>query len=385
MADTVSGFIVHAFNQTRHGVTWICLLGRLENGETFAVIDTRERPGFYLRTEDIDRASGTMNGSKVSISPSPMSTMDGAPCVKVTTPTLKWAEDAGDACRRAGIRTYEADLRFYELYLMEREIHGCVGIRGEYSRGKHVDRVYVDPDLERSSWDPELSVLSLDIETDPATMRVLAFSMSLKTPDGGRSTREVHLWGHRIDDESVVCHLDEPALLSAFVRRIGEIDPDIITGWNVIDFDLNVLFGRLDHFGIPALIGRSDRAAQFLPIEGRTRSTVVIPGRQALDALRLVRAGPLAFDDLKLQTVALSVLGEGKVSLQEEEETKVDAILRTYQDDPLKLCRYCLRDADLVLDILDKTGMIYLTLKRCIMICIPMSRAWTSISAFEFL
>jgi DNA polymerase-2 len=54
-------------------------------------------------------------------------------------------------------------------------------------------------------------------------------------------------------------------------------------------------------------------------------------------------------------------------------------------EDPLALSLYCLKDAVLVQGILEKTGLLDLTLRRCGLIGVATDRAWTSIPAFEHL
>ena len=64
---------------------------------------------------------------------------------------------------------------------------------------------------------------------------------------------------------------DEAALLRALVRRVVELDPDVLTGWNFIDFDLAVLLGAPD--GVPrALVPGEGRS---FPVAG----VVALPER----------------------------------------------------------------------------------------------------------
>ena len=47
--------------------------------------------------------------------------------------------------------------------------------------------------------------------------------------------------------------LDEAALLARVEERIRALDPDVITGWNVVDFDLKVLDRRAKELSVPIL------------------------------------------------------------------------------------------------------------------------------------
>jgi DNA polymerase-2 len=110
---------------------------------------------------------------------------------------------------------------------------------------------------------------------------------------------------------------------------------------------------------------------------------VIVPGRQVVDAARVVRAAPERFSDYTLETVASSVLGRGKTLEQLEGENKVASIRRLYREDPISLCRYCLEDAKLVIGILEETGLLDLTVRRSMLIGVGLDRAWTSIAAFD--
>ena len=173
---------------------------------------------------------------------------------------------------------------------------------------------------------------------------------------------------------------NEEALLRRFCSRLKEIDPDIVTGWNVIEYDFEVIAERLDHYSIPFSAGRSERNAAYMPGNRSQSSAVIIPGRQVVDGMRVMRSSQERFFDNRLETVAQSVLGEGKVDLG---GPKVEAILESYTDDPVRFCEYNRHDAELVLDILDKSEMLDLTIRRAMLTGLPLSRAWTSVAAFE--
>ena len=102
--------------------------------------------------------------------------------------------------------------------------------------------------------------------------------------------------GGEPEDPRVRGYPDEKQMLAELRRRIIECDPDVITGWNVVDFDLRVLTRRFSALGVPFDIGRSDEQASFLDREdsdGITRwkrNKAIVPGRcQVLDGLWLVR------------------------------------------------------------------------------------------------
>jgi len=383
---TVRGFVVHSLVQAtgRGGQrgSRLALLGRLDDGRTFAAVIAPYRPFFFARASDASALSAAAEATS-------RRTMDGEEVVRVECETVADLRQTDRDLRARAIRTYEADLSPADAPLIERHVHGSLSITGTPSPGHHVDLVFMNPLIESADWDPELSVLSLDIETDPRTEEILAVSLVGVNPHG-EATDEVLFSGPAVAHPQVRSFENEAELLTSLVDRIAEIDPDIITGWNVIDFDFGVISRRLQHHRIAFAIARSAEPAQFLGATqdaggNRQNAAVSCQGRQVIDALRLVRYGPERFDDRKLGSVAQAVLGETKTVEAETSAEKIRTLLALYRDDPVSFCEYCRKDAELVLRILDSTGLLDLTIKRCRLIGIGLNRAWTSIPAFDFL
>lgn len=388
MPEQYEGFIVHSYFPKNKRSARLYLVGRLRNGETFAVVEERERPSFYLRESELKPARDFISQDGVNFEQSSYHTLDGETCVKGSWDTVQQFQQGFQELTERGIRTYEGDIRFTDQYLMSRGIHGSLIIEGIPKKGRRVNWIFLNPGLLPSNWQPSLTVLSIDIETNPYGDEIYAISLVQRGPSSPK--RQEVLFSGPIDGpldegEHISVFRDEKHMLQAFCLRIVEWDPDIITGWNVIDFDFNMIAGRIKQHGISFQIGRSDTPAAFLPGEKGRSNTVIVPGRQVIDAVRLVRAAPTRYSDYTLETVASAELGRGKILEQRRDENKLEAIVRMYHDDPIGLCRYCLEDARLVLDILEKTGLVDLTVRKCLLIGISMDRAWTSIHAFDYL
>ncbi len=339
------GFIVHAKEQTRAGQTEIHLFGRLESGETFAVVEKRWKPFFHVLAEDAASARrlAEQEGSGIEILESSRHSMDGAPLVRIELPGSAALQRFRDSLHRAGIRTYEADVKLSTQLLMDLGAHGSICIDGQRRDGRRVTRIYENPSLAACVFEPPLSVLSLDIETDARAQKVYAVSLAFWDPASGTETGEVLFngaAGGEPEDPRVRGYPDEKQMLTELRRRIIECDPDVITGWNVVDFDLRVLDRRFAALGVPFDIGRSDEQASFLDREdsdGITRwkrSKAIVPGRQVLDGLWLVRFAGMGLEDYRLETVAQSVLGRGKRIDEKPGESRTAAVERLYREEP---------------------------------------------------
>ena len=385
-APPVRGYLLHLFEHRGNGQAGLCAMGKLESGETFAAFDDRYRPYFYLRAEDVPQSEGLIARDGEATPAPGWTTMAGAPVARVDCHDLRSRRRLADALAARGVPTFEADLSQATQYLLEAGVSVTVTLGGVWQPGREVDRVYRRPEIGGGDWGPRLSQLSLDIETDPEASEVFAAALVGEGADGG-TAEEIHLVGspHPQDGARIRCYPDEAGMLAAVGERIRELDPDVITGWNLIDFDLPVLRRRFEANGLPFRIGRSSEVSWFR--EGRVwgGSRMVVHGRQVLDALHLVRNTLWRFDDYRLETVAQVVLGRGKTLETLDDDAKAELIERTYREDRAAFAEYCLEDARLVRDILAAEGLVELTIERSLQTGLTLERAWGSIAAFDFL
>jgi DNA polymerase-2 len=386
-----TGFVLHATERTHAGRTELNLLGRLDTGETFAIVERRTAPFFYVRADDEERARALASTAKAGafVHPSDRRAMDGAALLRIECTTTAGAQALRDALHTAGVRTYEADVKLSTQYLMDRHVHGGVQIAGAWRPGRRVARVYENPDVTPALVEPRLSVLSLDIETDARANTVYAVGLAFQDAGSSESTGEVFLYGQ--GPAGVKCYPSEEVMLAAVRARILELDPDILTGWNFVDFDFRVLARRFAALGIPFDIGRSDLTASFLDREdsdGVTRwrrSRAIVPGRQVLDGMWLVRLAGMGLEDYRLETVSRILLGRGKRIEERSGETRTAAVERLYREDPESLCAYCLEDTRLVLEILRHEGLLDLAVSKSLLIGTALEQTWMSVASFEFL
>jgi DNA polymerase-2 len=383
----VTGFLVDMYHRFRNGATEFYGIGRLETGETFGIIDDRHIPRFFIRKSDCDRAAPLAMARGVVCRDSLLTTMDREPVCSLEAPRQTSLGRLAESLASLGIRTYEADINFSHQYLMERGIRGSLSITGTWRGSDFLGRVYHNPRVVATEWDPRLSILSLDLETNQDTGAILGLSMVRYFPREGPGQERMFLVGEpRPDDPPyLTCCATEQALLRSCLEAIRTLDPDIITGWNVLDFDVRVLSERLAKYHEPFLPGRSREPARHDVRERSGRDVLHIPGRQVLDCMQLLRWANYRFEDFSLDTVAHTILGRKKVLQFNGNETKPQTIVRLYHEDRKIFCDYCLEDARLVRDIANKTGIIELTINRSRLIGLPLERSWGSVAPFEFI
>src|SRR6185295_10852593 len=145
---------------------------------------------------------------------------------------------------------YEADLRFAYRYLIDRDLRAAIEITGPSEPTGGIAAVFRNPTLAPARFTPDLRVLSLDIETDRRARSLYAIALA-----GLGADRVLIVGPGPLRDAE--CFADERALLVRFFALLAELDPDVITGWNVVDFDLTVLRALCLKHGLPFRLGRT--------------------------------------------------------------------------------------------------------------------------------
>lgn len=297
------GFVLQPTYRIVGGRPEVHLYGTLENGESFQVIDDRVRPYFFVPAARAEAV--TAPGALVE--PTDLVALDGTPVVRVTVQVPSDVPPLRQRLTAAGVACYEADLRFAYSYLRDRDLHGTIAIEGAWQAEGRIRRVYRNPELAPADFFPTLRVLSLDIETDPKASTLYAIGLA------GLGSDRVLLVGPG-PLRGAECFRDEREVLTRFFALLDELDPDVLTGWNVVDFDLTVLQRLCRRYGIPFRLGRTNDEMTIQRDQGFTREArASVPGRMVLDGLALLRSAFIRLDDYKLETAARTFLGKGKL------------------------------------------------------------------------
>jgi DNA polymerase-2 len=157
----------------------------------------------------------------------------------------------------------------------------------------------------------------------------------------------------------------------------------VLTGWNVVDFDLAVLDRIARAERVPLAIGRGPETLRLRPMAGaRGARQASVPGRVVLDGIHLLRGAFVRMDDYGLDAVARKVLGEGKTFAG---HGRAEEILRLFEEDRERLVLYNRTDARLALEILERLRLVELAVERSRLTGLPLDRVASSIAAFDFL
>ena len=331
------------------------------------------RPLFFV-PRSMPRAETTAAAERKEL---PLASMaDGLPVDCLYFSTYAAFLENGRRLREKGFRIYESDVNPLERYLMERFVAGGFEAQGAWSQenGFLASR---NPQIRGAPMQPELSVLSLDIETNAHTGEILSIACS------GKKDVVVIRGNQSAAAPPVRFCRTEQELLKLFFDHLKAEDPDIIIGWSVIDFDLFVLQQRCTALHVPFSAGR-DQGGRI--VEGRRdgQKMARINGRVVIDVPTMLRTYYQAFEEYSLDFVASSMLGKGK-SIKETGSAKIEEIIRQFREDPLSLARYNLLDAQLTKEIFERAGILPNAIERSKRSGLLLDRVGGSVAAFDYL
>ncbi|MBU0665862.1 MAG: DNA polymerase II [Nanoarchaeota archaeon] len=368
----MKGFIVYPTYRIVDEKAYVHLFGRLENGESFLTIN-HFRPYFFIRKKDLKKA---LKIETFEYETTTLKTFSEDPVVKVILDIPRKVPEFRKIFYEQDVESFEADIRFSYRFMMDKNLKGSIEIKGDYKKGEFVSRIYEEPEILPSNWIPKLKVLSIDIETDSHAREL--FCISMHTDDFSkviiRSEKDI---------KNAISVKSEKELLEVFKEKLLLLDPDIITGWNVIDFDLIKLQEKFLQYGMDFKLGRINWNCKIRKQESFFKdSTADFPGRVILDGITLLKISFVKLPDFKLDTAATIILGEKKLIGVENKGKEIED---AFKKNPQKLVEYNLNDSVLVTKILEKTGVLNLTIKRSLLTGIQLDKVKGSISAFDSL
>ena len=307
--------------------------------------------------------------------------LDGGAVDGLYFPYQRDLVEARDLLRRHGTGICESDLKPSDRYLMERFVTAAFHVQG-VARDHGAWLELHNPGIRRARYRPRFKWVALDIETSGFEGRLYSIAVS------GESGRRVFLVTDRDLDApevDLVCCRDEREALQGFFQWMERADPDLILGWNVLDFDLDFIERRCEATGVGFALGRGGERARILQPQSRSGVRVArIPGRVPLDGIDLLRAGFWSFESFELEHVAQALLGRGK-RLTAADGDKLAEITRLYREDPVELVRYNLEDCRLVEAIFERAGLVDFAMRRAEITGLAIGRTGGSVAAFDHL
>ena len=379
MSDPLDCFLLTRQWRDVGGSLEIVLWADSGSGPVRIVVDDQKAVCFIAR----ESAEAPMRD--VERKPLQLATLTGAPVDGLYFRQQRDLSAARELLRGRGVTLYESDLKPADRYLMERFVHAAFSVHGE-ARECSGYLEFRNPGIRRAHHQPRLDAIALDVESDGLTGQLYSIAVHgaetavvFMISDTALATREAHI--------EICPH--ERSLLETFLAWLAEADPDLILGWNVINFDLDLIERRCHANGVEFDVGRGgDRAAVLKPQGPRGTRVARVPGRVVLDGIDWLRAAFWSFESFELEAVARALLGRGKHDLgvrtgEGGTRDKVAEINRLYREDRARLAAYNIEDCRLVTEIFAKTDLVAFALRRAELTGLAIDRQGGSVAAFD--
>jgi DNA polymerase delta subunit 1 len=306
--------------------------------------------------------------------------------------------------RRHEYLTYESNIPFVLRFMVDKDITGCCWVQlpaGTYSlRGdglgppgasggggatniRKASRMQIEADIYHNELVAHESVgrwmgiapiriLSFDIECQgrkghfpEAEKDPVIQIASIVSVQGESSPRlkTIHVLGTCTDIVGATVHSydDERELLKAWAKFLVQTDFDVITGYNIQNFDLPYVFNRAKALGVHSqvtdisrVMGRraTMREATFSSSAFGTRKDweTTICGRLVFDMIKYMRRNH-KFSSYTLNAVSAHFLGQQK---EDVHYSIISDLQNGTADDRRRLAVYCIKDALLPQRLMDK-------------------------------
>lgn len=343
------------------------------------VVISGERSVFFLAADAAEQQRGLLAlHAGVEVAPVALRNFDLQPVVAVYSRSYRQSRQLADQLSERGAEPLEADINPADRFLMERFIAGAACVAGVAADSSNFTRMS-DVALRPATLRPALKQVSFDIETAMEGLQLYSIAVHAIGPDG--EVRQVYMLGQGAAGEHMLLLPSQQALLEGFLQFIADYDPDVLVGWNVVNFDAWYLQRLADSLGVPLCLGRGGAPVQWRELDDDgERRTARVPGRLLLDGIELLRAAFYRFESFSLEAVARELLGEGKLLHGSD---RGEEIGRLFREDKARLAAYNLRDCELVSRIFAQTRLLDFALARSVMTGLNPDRLGGSVASFD--
>ena len=383
MQISAEGFILTTRVIEAQGQTWIECWFLTANGPVKAISTAQKNVFFILQSEqqaatELLRQHQIAHQNKIL----DLKTFDQQLVAGLYFTKNKDFYRAKTVLMQGGFSCFEHDIRQTDRYLMERFVYGSAVFNGYQSPLENSTnlglpfRSLSHMQCKPGGYVPSFRVLSIDIE---CSEQGELFSIGLVS----KSHRCVLIIGENqpCEHDWVVWIENEKTLLQQFVRRITEIDPDVIIGWNVVNFDFQLLIKRAALHNVKLTLGRGNTQVSWRDARNEVaQGFITMPGRVVIDGIDALKNASYHFPSFSLENVAQSLLGKGKKT--DNIDDRLAQIEHDFKHNKIKLAEYNLEDCQLVLDIFCKTQVLDFLILRSQLTGLELDRMGGSVAAF---
>ncbi len=334
-----------------------------------------EKPVFFVPTSELSKAQHHANSLNINaeFKSVALKSFEQIPLTACYCPTIRQAQQLASHYTEQDILVLEDDIRLADRYLMERFIRGSLDFIGERQHYPHYHQVE-QAKCRKGDYSPELHLVSLDLE---CSEKGILYSVGLDSP---KDSRVIMIGEPQPCETPMQWVANERQLLDALVDWFDAFDPDVVIGWNVIDFDFRLLDKRAEWHQIKLKLGRAKQAMFFRASKQTQQAFVTLPGRVVMDGIDTLKTATYHFRSWSLESVAQQLLGEGKQIHNVHD--RMAEINHMYQNDKPSLAKYNLQDCVLVNKIFAKTHLLEFAIERSKLTGVELDRVGGSVASF---
>jgi len=250
--------------------------------------------------------------------------------LKVTIKSPWKVSEFKNRFQRKGYKVLSADISFQHRFFYDKDMGSCIRVTGEPIEKQYFTDLVVKMDSFENidSFDPGLKILSFDIENSVEHEFIYTICSVIK--DGDKMYNGPALTG------------DEVEIINGFANLIREEDPDVITGYNIDNYDIRKIMDRSKARRMKDALPWGRDGSQPRLISDRFWR---VKGRLVCDAWWAVKK-QLRPKQETLNAVSMMLLGEQKLDVDPK---YMDS---EWANNKEKVIEYCFKDAELALRIL---------------------------------
>ena len=381
-----TGFLLTRHAQDTGSGIVITLWLKTDNGPTKLTVEN-EQALFFVASHQIELALNLLKDHQLrfaTTSSLPLKTFGQQPVSVIYFTFMKDFYAARKFLISRDIKIYEDDFRPDDRYLMERFITAKIGFIGK-EHFQHNYRTLKNAKCKPTDCAIQLSMISIDIECavdgdmPGALYSIGAYSdvEQVVFMIGEPTSKSKH-------DNNGLNYIrwvaDEKTLLLEFIKWFNAYDADVIIGWNVINFDFDLLQKRCDLLHIDFAIGRDGRNPYWRQNRMSDQKYISIAGRVVLDGIDLLKTATYSFPNFSLENVSRELLGVGKKV--KNVESRLSEITHNFIHNKPALAAYNLEDCRLVWRIFEKTHLLEFAMLRAQLTGLELDRIGGSVAAF---
>src|SRR3989344_6941529 len=341
----------------------IRIFGKTEEGKVVCGFYDEFKPYFYLDDKaGVESLKGDPGVLGIAVSDRRLVDKDKT-VYKAMTKNPGKTPELREKLKAMGFAAYEADILFKYRFMNDLNLGGLCWFQAKET-AVNTNTVKTDLKVKLSEIkridklvDAPLKILALDIECysdvnpmveatkDPIIMISFAFTDNYKgEKDLVISTRP---------GKGIKAFENEKEMLEEFVKIVNEYDPDVITGYNVNNFDMPYILERMRRLGVRPMFSRCETKPAMDKKVGIDYK-ITVTGRVVVDSFKIIKKD-FSLVRYGLDFVAQKLLGEKKVDVKKSE---IGKFWKGSQEDFEKLVYYSRIDSVLALNLVMKLKLM---------------------------